>query len=129
MSLVRGLLSLPGSSFSPVPGVQGLGNLPGQSLGMPLFPVLSRLPSLSNTCDPKDTVFRPLLAVPGVMRMPPGCFDGDIGGTFSLGAGSCAAFEFTSSSLAFLSSFFEALFASSGPGVPNIACLKALTAN
>jgi hypothetical protein len=63
------------------------------------------------------------------MRIPPGCFDGDTGVPSSLGVGSSMAFAFAVSSFAFLSSFLDVLFASSGAGVPNIACLKAFTAN
>jgi hypothetical protein len=62
------------------------------------------------------------------MSMPPGCFDGEMGGRLPFGAGS-SNFAFAASILAFLSLFFEASFASSGAGVPNMACLKALTAN
>ena len=129
VSLLRGRLSLVGSSFSCVPGVQGLGNFPGQSLGIPLFPVLPRLPSLSITCEPKDTVFRPLFVVPGVINIPPGCLEGDDGGVDSLGAGNSTALTLVVSMLFFLSVGLETLCAFSGAGVPKIACLNAFTAN
>ena len=128
VSLVRGRLSLPGSSFNSVPGVQGLGNFPGQSFGMPLFPTLPRLPSLSTTCEPNETVFLPLLAVPGVRSTPPACFEGDRGGPSSFGGGSSTLFAFAESIFAFLACSLEVLLASSGAGVPNTACLNAFRA-
>lgn len=134
VSLVRGMLSVLVSAFNPVPGVQGLGNFPGQSFGMPLFPVPVFFPSLSTTCAPNDTVlFRPLV-VPGVARMPAGCFEGEDGCEASLGAGRSIFLLFNASDFASFSGFlslstFLPAFRSSGAGVPNSACLKALTAN
>ena len=61
--------------------------------------------------------------------MPPGRFEGDVGGAFSFGAGSSRDLELATSSFAFFASFCPSLFASSRAGVPKIACLKALSAN
>lgn len=129
VSLVRGLLSLEESIFSSVPGVQGLGNFPGQLFGMPLLRVPLVLPSLSSICDPNDTVFLPLFAVPGVIKMPFPRFAGDNNGSSFLGAGSSGNFALRAVILALVSNFLAALLRSSGAGVPKMACLNALTAN
>lgn len=50
-------------------------------------------------------------------------------GPVSLGAGMSKALAFAAFTFAFLSLFFAGSSASSGAGVPNMACLKALTAN
>jgi hypothetical protein len=58
----------------------GLGNFPGQSSGIPLLevtvPFVCRSSVLSMTSLPKDTVFRRVVPVPGVRRIPGG-FVGD----------------------------------------------------
>lgn len=130
VSLVRGLLSLAESNFSSVPGVHGDGNLPGQLFGMPLLLIPLVFPSLSSICDPNETVFLPLLAVPGVIRMPAlARLVGDWERSPVLGAGSSVNLAFTAAILALVSNLLVASLRSSGAGVPKIACLKALTAN
>lgn len=129
VSFVRGFCSLPGSAFSSVPGVHGLGNFPGQSLGTPLRPAFPRLPSLSTTCAPNLTDLRPLLAVPGVIRMPPGSLDGETGAASSLGKANVGTFGRARSGDGFFCSFLLALFVSSGAGVPKTARFRAFTAN
>jgi hypothetical protein len=118
VSFVRGFCSLSAPAFSPVPGVHGLGNFPGQSFGIPLRPALPRFPSLSTTCAPNFTDLRPLLAVPGVIKMPPGNLEGDTGGASSFGAANVGTVELARSGDCFSCNFLLALFVSSGAGVP-----------
>jgi hypothetical protein len=91
---------------------------------MPLLDV-PFFPSLSTTWAPNETVFLPLLAVPGVFRMVSGFLEGETGVTFSFGAGKAICFAFAASILVFFSSFLLG-FASSIAGVPKMTCLKAL---
>ena len=126
VSFVRGRLSELVSVKSSVPGVNGLGNFPGKSLGVPLlFACIPFLPSLSMTCAPKVTVFLPLLDVPGVMRIPVG-FVGDCDAISFLEGGSMFL-TLAVSSFTFLSLFFTVSFWG-GAGVPKRACLKARSA-